>query len=144
MNQHPNSSPMHISLYVGDVAKTQQFYDQLFESAPSKVKPGYLKYELANPNLIISFVQHPEKAGSNFGHLGWKVASSETLQRYLDLAQKAGLEVLEEKETDCCYARQQKFWVSDPDGYRWEVYHFIQDVEQNDAPKLAQAGISCC
>jgi hypothetical protein len=29
---------------------------------------------------------------------------------------------------NCCYANQTKFWVIDPDGVEWEVYHVNFDL----------------
>ena len=37
---------MHVSLYVSDIAKTVDFYNQFFETEPVKVKPNYAKYVL--------------------------------------------------------------------------------------------------
>ena len=28
------------------------------------------------------------------------------------------------------YARQDEFWISDPDGNRWEIYTVLEDVEE--------------
>jgi hypothetical protein len=33
-----------------------------------------------------------------------------------------GLATFEEENTDCCYALQDKVWVTDPNGYKWEVF----------------------
>ena len=38
-----------------------------------------------------------------------------------------GLPAEAETREDCCYALQEKFWLSDPDGNRWEVYNVIED-----------------
>ncbi|MGB0369531.1 MAG: hypothetical protein ACPGD8_09005, partial [Flavobacteriales bacterium] len=61
----------------------------------------------------------------------------------LESVKAAGLGTMEEIGTNCCYAKQDKFWVADPDGYRWEVYYFHADVEWND-PSLEAKGESCC
>jgi hypothetical protein len=52
-----------------------------------------------------------------------------------------GVASFDEKDTTCCYARQDKFWVSDPDGNRWEVYTVLEDVE-TVAPEPAT--VACC
>jgi hypothetical protein len=50
---------------------------------------------------------------------------------------------------DCCHANQDKFWVQDPDGVGWEVYHLNYDLEsevtvpQRTGLPLAK-GDSCC
>lgn len=131
---------MHVSYYISDIDKTVSFYTKLFGIEPTKVKSGYAKFELENPSLVISFVMSKEKVRSDFGHLGFQVESKQELENKLSEVQKLGLEYLEEKDVSCCYARQDKFWVSDPDGIKWEVYQFHEDVEFND-PHYATA---CC
>ena len=40
----------------------------------------------------------------------------------------AGLASVDERDTTCCYARQDKFWVQNaPNGERWEIYTVLQD-----------------
>ncbi|MDX6558134.1 MAG: hypothetical protein QOF72_1183, partial [Blastocatellia bacterium] len=33
----------------------------------------------------------------------------------------------DEMQTTCCYAVQDKTWVSDPDGNEWEAFVVLQD-----------------
>ena len=41
---------------------------------------------------------------------------------------KAGLAFVDERDTTCCYARQDKFWVKGaPSGEQWEIYTVLQD-----------------
>ena len=134
---------MHVSLYVSDLERSLAFYISLFETLPSKVKPGYAKFELDNPSLIISFVEHPERVQNAFGHLGFQVETMAELERKLDHAKRMNLPVLEEMGTNCCYALQDKFWVKDPDGTQWEIYYFHEDVAFND-PKYQTEAEACC
>lgn len=141
----PISSPhMHVSLNVENIAKTTAFYDRFFGQSPAKVREGYAKYELDSPGLVISFVQGKEGINPEFGHLGFRVASQEDLNLQLALAKKHGFVQLEEKGTACCYAIQDKFWTVDPDGYRWEVYYFHGDTEQNDPEYNLTEEEGCC
>ncbi|RSK33915.1 ArsI/CadI family heavy metal resistance metalloenzyme [Hymenobacter metallilatus] len=128
---------MHVSLYVSDLAATVTFYTAFFGQPASKIKPGYAKYVLDAPSLIISFVQNPERVHSNFGHLGFQVETLPQLEERLAAARQAGLVQREEIGTSCCYAKQDKFWVNDPDGTEWEVYYFHEDAEFND-PRYQQ------
>ena len=123
---------MHVSLYVSDLQKTTDFYTSFFSVQPVKVKPFYAKYILEQPSLIISFIENKGKAKPHFGHLGFQVETPEILQEYLDKANAAGLISKTEMNTTCCYAKQDKFWVNDPDGVQWEVYYFHEDAEFND------------
>jgi len=134
---------MHVSLYVSDLAKTIDFYNRFFGQEPVKIRPGYTKYVLDEPALIISFVENPARVQQHFGHLGFKVETLDLLNEKLVLAQTAALLTREEIGTNCCFASQDKFWVSDPDGVQWEVYYFHADAEFND-PHFEEPASNCC
>ncbi len=135
---------MHISLYVSDISKTVDFYDAFFDKEADKIKTGYAKYILNTPALVISFVENPERVQSNFGHLGIQVDTEEKVHHYLNVAQSKGLDTKEEMGTNCCYAKQDKFWVTDPDGHQWEIYYFHEDVEFNDPHYALEEQEACC
>lgn len=128
---------MHVSLYVSNIQNSVLFYSAFFNQKATKVKPGYAKFVLESPSLIISFVENKEKVANQFGHLGFQVDSAIELQSRLADAKNAGLQIVEEMGVSCCYAVQDKFWVMDPDGYHWEVYQFTEDAEFND-PRYAK------
>lgn len=136
---------MHVSLYVKDIEKTVSFYQTFFNKKADKVKPGYAKFYLDKPALIISFVENKEHVQPMFGHLGFQVGTEAEMHERLAAVKQNGLGTLEETGTNCCYAKQDKFWVMDPDGFRWEVYYFHEDVEWND-PKYSESGKveACC
>lgn len=136
---------MHVSLYVTNIYQTADFYTRFFGQDPDKIKPDYCKFTLAEPSLIISFVQNPDKVGSNFGHLGFQIESMEELETRLGSARSSNLPVMEEMDTNCCYANQDKFWVKDPDGYLWETYLLNKDVAWND-PRYQKDtnAVACC
>lgn len=135
---------MHVSLYVSNIYQTADFYTKFFGQNPDKIKPDYTKFTLESPSLIISFVLNPEKAANQFGHLGMQVETLDILEQRLTDMKSKSVEVLEEMGTNCCYATQDKFWVSDPDGYMWEVYYFHADVEFNDPRYASQEANACC
>ncbi|MDG2330990.1 MAG: ArsI/CadI family heavy metal resistance metalloenzyme, partial [Flavobacteriales bacterium] len=127
---------MHVSLYVKNIYQTADFYSKFFGQNPDKIKSDYCKFTLDEPSLIISFVQNEEKVSDQFGHLGFQIESLEELKQRMDEMNLQNITVLEEMGTNCCYANQDKFWVTDPNGYMWEVYYFHEDVEFND-PRYA-------
>jgi len=145
MKEIKNFPKMHVSLYVSDIEATVDFYSRFFNSEASKVKSDYAKFILDEPALIISFVQNKEKVDTQFGHLGFQVETEQELKLRLELAKVKSISVLEEMGTNCCYANQDKFWVTDPDGYMWEVYLFHNDVQFND-PRFSsnQDKQACC
>ena len=141
---------MHVSLYVSDLAATVNFYTAFFGQPATKIRRGYAKYVLDKPSLIISFVENAERVASNFGHLGFQVETVADMEQQLAAARRTGLLPREEMGTSCCYAKQDKFWVNDPDGVEWEVYYFHEDAEFND-PRYQQeydqasgANSQCC
>ena len=140
----PVSPRMHVSLYVSDITKSIDFYSSFFGTTPVKVKPGYAKYVLESPSLIISFVENQDRVQQNFGHLGFQVETIEELNIRLWEARKKKLVSKEEIGTNCCYAKQDKFWVSDPDGVQWEVYYFHADAEFNDPHYELGVTSACC
>jgi len=135
---------MHVSLYVSDIKKSVGFYTQFFGQQPVKVKPGYAKYVLEQPSLIISFIENQERVQSNFGHLGFQVETLEELDSKLADAKSKGLVSREEIGTNCCYAKQDKFWVNDPDHVQWEVYYFHADAAFNDPHYEMSEATACC
>jgi catechol 2,3-dioxygenase-like lactoylglutathione lyase family enzyme len=140
-----NSFPrMHVSLYVANIQKSVDFYTNFFGQQPAKVKSNYAKYILENPSLIISFVENKERVQSNFGHLGFQVETLEQLTSKLNEAKIKNLVTKEEIGTNCCYAKQDKFWVNDPDNVQWEVYYFHEDAEFNDPHYEMAESTACC
>lgn len=135
---------MHVSLYVSDVKASVSFYNSFFKQNASKIRPGYAKYVLEQPSLIISFVENRERVQQNFGHLGFQVETPEELETRLNEAKAKGLVSKEEIGTSCCYAKQDKFWVNDPDGVQWEVYYFHEDAEFNDPHYESSEAEACC
>jgi hypothetical protein len=60
--------------------------------------------------------------GGALSHLGVQVESSQDVQAAINRFKSAGLTLFEEKDTDCCYALQDKVWITDPDGNSWEIF----------------------
>jgi catechol 2,3-dioxygenase-like lactoylglutathione lyase family enzyme len=135
---------MHVSLYVSDIAASINFYTAFFGRPALKIRPGYAKYVLDSPSLIISFVENRDRVQQNFGHLGFQVETPEELAARLEEMKHKGITVREETGTSCCYALQDKFWVNDPDGVQWEVYYFHQDAEFNDPHYETENAAVCC
>lgn len=135
---------MHVSLYVSDIRKSIHFYSSFFGVQPVKIRQDYAKYILEHPSLIISFVENKERVQQHFGHLGFQVETLDKLNERLAAAKTLGLVAKEEIGTNCCYAKQDKFWVNDPDGVQWEVYYFHEDAEFNDPYHDSTEAAPCC
>ena len=144
------SAKVHVHMQVSDFEKSKEFYARFFGALPVKDKPGYAKFlpGLGPINLAISQGGVPNPAGP-VNHMGVQVDSPAAVETELARVKAAGLPVVEEKGVDCCHANQDKFWVQDPDGVEWEVYHLNYDLESetvSPGPRgltLAKGG-SCC
>ncbi len=117
----------HLSLDVPDLDDAVAFYRDLFGTEPAKSKPGYAKFELADPPVAIA-LNASTRAG--LAHLGIRHDTSAEVERASARLAHSGLVTLDERDITCCYARQDKVWVSDPAGTRWEVYTVLEDVEE--------------
>ena len=135
------NAKVHVHLTASNLQQSKEFYTRLFGAGPVKEKPDYAKFlpELGPLNLAISQGKaSPKEQGAH--HLGIQVDSSEIVRRELERVQKLGLPVRVEMNTHCCYANQDKFWVTDPDGVEWEVYHLNYDVAEKDDKAVS----ACC
>jgi catechol 2,3-dioxygenase-like lactoylglutathione lyase family enzyme len=131
----------HLALTVTDVERSVPFYRALLGAEPAKVKPGYAKFEPDVPEIVLTLIQGDRGAGLGaFNHGGIKVDSTDAVLSTRLRLQEAGLATFDEMDTECCYARQDKIWVHDPDGTPWEVFTVLEDVE-HDRPRTATA---CC
>jgi catechol 2,3-dioxygenase-like lactoylglutathione lyase family enzyme len=122
-------SRIQLALNVDDLDASIAFYTTLFGTAPAKTQPGYANFAVAEPPLKLVLIENPGQGGS-VNHLGVEVADTETVERAQARLATEGMASTEERDTTCCYARQDKFWVEGaPDGERWEVYTVLEDSE---------------
>ena len=138
---------IHVSLNVSDTARARDFYAAFFGLPPAKEKPGYVKFVTSKPtiHLALNETRRPPEPGGALSHLGLRVGSAGEVDAWKERVAARGLASFEEKDTTCCYARQDKFWVSDPDGNRWEVYTVLEDVDvQTPSPEPAPLATGCC
>jgi catechol 2,3-dioxygenase-like lactoylglutathione lyase family enzyme len=113
----------HVALRVTDLDRSLAFYRAMLGAEPVKHKADYAKFELENPGLNLTLNLSPgvETKGA-LSHLGIQVESAAAVKAAIARFQTAGLATFEEHNTDCCYALQDKVWVTDPDGTRWEIF----------------------
>lgn len=122
----------HISLNVSSVEESVEFYKKMFGVEPFKLKTDYAKFDVANPPLNLTMNQIKFEKGGALSHLGLQVESTEEVLEMTKRWNQSGLRTLEEMQTDCCYAMQDKTWVTDPDGNRWEVFVVFENTEGRD------------
>ncbi|ANI40023.1 cadmium transporter [Mycolicibacterium vaccae 95051] len=119
---------MQLALNVDDLDTAITFYSKLFRVEPAKVKPGYANFAVADPPLKLVLLENPGKGGS-LNHLGVEVESSDVVHAEIARLTEEGMFTEEEIGTTCCFATQDKVWVTGPGGEKWEVYTVLADSE---------------
>jgi len=135
------AASVHISLKVRDLDRSVDFYRRFF-GEPVKLKADYAKFVTRDPEIHLALapgLETPADRGP-LSHLGIRVGSvDEVSQRKAGLHAR-GLKAEDEERSECCYALQDKFWLTDPDGNRWEIYSVLKDVGR----MASEAGSACC
>jgi catechol 2,3-dioxygenase-like lactoylglutathione lyase family enzyme len=140
MSKEPQFLKPHVSINVRDIGESVAFYKKLFGIEPAKVRTGYAKFDIQSPplNLALNKVAYGERGA--LSHLGLQVASTEDVLAVRERWLACGLTTRDEMRTSCCYAIQDKTWVSDPDGNEWEVFVVLED----NLPESADASTGAC
>ncbi len=135
---------IHVALNVNNLEESLEFYRALWGIEPAKVRRGYAKFDVAEPSVNLTLNEHPSKLEHGSGginHLGIQVGSTETVLEMRQRLIERGLPIaLEEEKVSCCYAVQDKVWVTDPNGYRWEVFVVLED----NLPQEAEPQVTAC
>ena len=131
----------HVHVHVNDLAKNIAFYSAMFNQQPARTESDYAKWMLEDPPVNFAISTRGEATGVD--HLGIQVDSKEQLTEIRGHAAKADMAILDEGETTCCYARSDKYWVTDPQGVAWEQFHTLDTIPVFSMPK-AQASGGCC
>ncbi len=113
---------VHVALNTPRFDESVRFYRTFLGLEPVKLKPGYAKFDVSEPELNLTLNASAETGAGALNHLGIQVGSTEAVKQAAERLKTEGLATFEEENTDCCYALQDKVWVTDPNGYRWEVF----------------------
>jgi catechol 2,3-dioxygenase-like lactoylglutathione lyase family enzyme len=146
-------SRLQLALNVADIDEAVEFYSTLFDATPVKRRPGYANFAIEDPALKLVLFEDPDGTGT-LNHLGVERGSMEEVEAEAGRLEAAGLELRVEGDVVCCYARQDKHWVTGPDGQEWENYVVLADahpeLEGKTTQDLAAVGMtqaadsSCC
>lgn len=131
---------VHISLKVRNLDRSVDFYRRFF-GEPAKLESDYAKFVTRDPEIHLALGPGLDMASraAALSHLGIRVGSTDEVERWKADVKTRGLGIEEEERSECCYALQDKFWLTDPDGNRWEIYAVLKDVET-----MAPAAASTC
>lgn len=119
----------HLSLNVSDLERSVGFYRILFGREPAKCRQDYAKFELDDPPLVLSLEPMPPSGVGTLNHLGFRMPDSAALVAMQERLERAGIRSRREEGVECCYAKQTKFWVTDPDQTLWEMYTLDEDID---------------
>ena len=102
---------------------------------------------MVDPPLKLVLIENRSQ-GETLNHLGVEVESSDAVHAEIARLTDQGIFTEEEIGT-CCFATQDKAWVTGPGGERWEVYTVLTDAETfgaspEDAENTDDNGCTCC
>jgi catechol 2,3-dioxygenase-like lactoylglutathione lyase family enzyme len=141
-------SRVQLALNVDNLDEAVTFYSKLFDTSPAKLKDGYANFAIADPPLKLVLLENPGKGGT-INHLGVEVESSETVHDEIARLADESMFTEEEIGTTCCFATQDKVWVTGPAGEKWEVYTVLADSDtfgtnpQDAEGGTAEGGVCC-
>lgn len=133
------SHRFHVHLHVSDLAQSIGFYSKLFAAEPARRESDYAKWMLEDPP--VNFAISTRGEAGRIDHLGIQTDNGEDLAALQVRARNADLALEVEGETNCCYARSDKHWVTDPQGVAWEHFHTLADIPTFGGEAAAPA---CC
>lgn len=117
---------VQLALNVPNLDAAVAFYSSLFGTEPHKVREGYANFEVAEPPLKLVLMEND--AAEKLNHLGVEVETTSEVRAETQRLDAAGMATVVEEATVCCHAEQDKVWVRDPGGIRWEVYNITDDM----------------
>lgn len=137
---------VHVSLDVQSIDRSIAFYDKLFGERPSKVRPAYANFRLDSPPVHLALQEGRHSSGGGVSHLGFELPDHEQLAKWQSRFEASGIDFAPENEAKCCYAKSDKLWVTDPDGYRWEVWVRTGEHEAmgQTRAEVNQSTAPCC
>ena len=134
----------HVHVAVSDLDQSIRFYSTLFGGEPSVRKTDYAKWMLDDPRVNFAISRRGGSAGVN--HLGLQVETAEELAAMHEQLMAADRGMVEEKDANCCYARSDKYWVTDPAGIAWETFHSLGEIPVygEEVATRDDASARCC
>jgi catechol 2,3-dioxygenase-like lactoylglutathione lyase family enzyme len=136
----------HVHVAVPNLAESVRFYSTLFGAEPTVIKDDYAKWMLEDPRVNFAISQRSAKVGIN--HLGFQVDSASELEALHAQLESADRVVLAERGANCCYAKSDKYWITDPAGIAWESFHTLGSIPmfgaEADPSALAEERGGCC
>lgn len=133
----------HVHAHVNDLKASIAFYSKLFAAEPTRVEADYAKWMLEDPRINFAISTRGDAVGVD--HLGFQTDDAQELAELKARAQDADMALLDQGETNCCYARSEKYWVTDPQGIAWEQFHTLDNIPVfGEGTRQPEAQASAC
>src|SRR5687768_12059215 len=142
-------SRVQLALRVADLDAAVDFYSRLFDAVPAKRRPAYANFAIAEPPLKLVLLEGEPGEATRMDHLGVEVPTTGEVTAAATRLADAGLATRPEENTTCCYAVQDKVWVTGPGSEPWEIYTVKADARpdlegRTEAELTAVAGDGTC
>ena len=131
----------HVHVFVDDLDANIRFYSTVFGASPSVVKPDYAKWMLDDPRINFAISNRGKSSGID--HLGLQVDSNDELRALRERVTAAEVVARDQSNTECCYARSDKYWTTDPQGIAWETFHTLESIPVYGDATRPQSN-ACC
>ena len=129
----------HVHVSVDDLGANVRFYSQVFGMQPTLLKSDYAKWMVDDPRINFAISKRGLRAGID--HVGIQVESEGELTALREQVTKAQISVVDQPNADCCYARSDKYWTTDPQGVAWETFHTLDSIPvYGDAERAKPTG----
>jgi len=127
---------VHISINVSSLEQSTEFYSALFGQPASKTKPGYANFRLNQPPIHLALMERGQTGSEGVSHLGIELADQPALDEWHNRLKALGANFTTEDRACCCYAKADKLWLTDPDGYRWEIWTRTGEYDSVREPEI--------
>lgn len=134
---------LHLHISVANLNESIRFYSAMFSTQPTVTQSDYAKWMLEDPRVNFAISQRSAVLGLN--HLGVQVESPEELSEMHQRLQNLQTDLIEETDAACCYAKSDKYWVTDPQGVAWETFHTLAGIPVfGDEHNEVTDPVACC
>jgi lactoylglutathione lyase len=136
----------HVHAHVEDLQASVAFYSKMFGAEPTRVEGDYAKWMIEDPRINFAISTRGSQPGVD--HLGIQTDTEEELVELKARAEAADMTLLDVGETSCCYARSDKYWLTDPQGIAWEQFHTLGNIpvfsEKSPQSQSQDKAAACC
>ena len=135
---------LHIHLSVLNLKQNIEFYSTLFGCGPTLQHDDYAKWMLDDPR--VNFAISNRSAQLGLDHLGIQAENEQELQAIKQQLDATQAPIEAQEGAACCYARSDKYWITDPQGIAWESFHSLSEIptfNDQNAPSDGENPFAC-